>query len=67
MERGEIIKWVNELVTTGWSRDKPFTIRSITDALTRLTAGADGRTITKIREGVSQAATAGGDCGKHSR
>ena len=56
MERGEIIKWVNELVTTGWGRDKPFTIRSITSALTSLTAGDGGRVIAKVRDGVYQAA-----------
>jgi hypothetical protein len=56
MERGEIIKWVSELVTTGWGRDKPFTIRSITDALARLTAGVGGRATTKVRDGVYRAA-----------
>jgi Helicase HerA, central domain len=52
MERGEIIKWVNELVTTGWGRERPFTIRSITSALTALTAGDGGRFVTKVRDGV---------------
>jgi hypothetical protein len=59
MERGEIIKWVSELVTTGWGREKPFTIRSITSALTTLTAGDGGRVITKIRDGVYAAARTG--------
>jgi hypothetical protein len=36
MERGEVIKWVNELATTGWDRDRPFSIRAIGDALNRL-------------------------------
>jgi|SRR5580704_2127534 hypothetical protein len=55
MERGEVIKWVNELVTTGWGREKPFSIRSVTDALAKLTAGDGGRVITKVRDGVYQA------------
>lgn len=56
MERGEIIKWVNELVTTGWGRDKPFSIRQIQNALTALAAGHEGgRVITKTGDGVYQA------------
>jgi hypothetical protein len=48
MERGEIIKWVNELVTTGWARDKPFSLRSVTTALTTLCGGTcPGRTVIK--------------------
>jgi hypothetical protein len=55
MERGEVIRWVSELATTGWGRDKPFSIRAVTDALARLAAGDGGRTVTKIRDGVYQA------------
>ena len=53
MERGEIIKWVSELATTGWDRDKPFSIRAVTNALGALTAS--GR-ITRLpgRDGVYQ-------------
>jgi hypothetical protein len=46
---------VNELVTTGWGREKPFSIRSVTDALAKLTAGDGGRVITKVRDGVYRA------------
>ena len=55
MERGEIIKWVSELATTGWGRDKPFSIRSVTNALTALLEGDGGRVIVKVRDGVYQA------------
>ena len=53
MERGEIIKWVSELAVTGWDREKPFSIRAVTNALAALTAS--GR-ITKLpgRDGVYQ-------------
>ena len=48
MERGEIIKWVSELATTGWGREKPFSLRSVTTALTMLASGAfPGRTVIK--------------------
>jgi hypothetical protein len=56
MERGEIIRWVSELATTGWGRDKPFAIRSVTNALNTLLEGDDGRVITKVRDGVYQVA-----------
>lgn len=55
MERGEIIRWVSELATTGWGREKPFGIRSVTDALAKLAAGDGGRSVTKVRDGVYQA------------
>jgi hypothetical protein len=53
MDRGEIIKWTSELVTTGWGRDKPFSIRSVTNALSDLTGTGK---VVKIREGVYRAA-----------
>jgi hypothetical protein len=56
MERGEIIRWVSELATTGWGREKPFSIRSVTNALNTLLEGDGGRVIAKVREGVYQAA-----------
>jgi hypothetical protein len=57
MERGEIIKWVSELVTMpAWGRDRPFAIRSVSNALTALLEGDGGRTITKVRDGVYQVA-----------
>jgi len=55
MERGEIIKWVGELAVTGWGRAKPFSIKSVGDALRKLT---DAGTITRVRDGVYQAARA---------
>ena len=55
MERGEIIRWVSELATTGWGREKPFSIRSVTNALGALLEGDGGRVIAKVREGVYQA------------
>ena len=55
MERGEIIRWAKELATTGWGREKPFSIRSVTNALTALLEGDAGRVIVKVREGVYQA------------
>ena len=54
MERGEIIKWVSELATTGWGREKPFSIRSVTNALNTLLEGDGSRVITKVRDGVYQ-------------
>ena len=54
MERGEIIRWVSELATTGWGREKPFAIRSVTNALAALAEGDGGRVITKVRDGVYQ-------------
>ena len=59
MERGEIIRWVSELAVTGWGREKPFSIRAVTDALAKLAAGDGGRVIAKVREGVYQAAPGG--------
>ena len=57
MERGEIIRWVSELVTMpAWGRAKPFSIRSVTNALTALLEGDGGRVIVKVRDGVYQAA-----------
>ena len=53
MERGEIIKWVGELVTTGWGRPKPFSIKSVGDALRKL---AEAGKIIRVRDGVYQAA-----------
>ena len=59
MERGEIIKWVNELATTIWERDKPFSIRAIGDALNKLvTDPPAGKSVTKIRDGVYAAGAA---------
>ena len=59
MERGEIIKWVNELAQTGWGRDKPFSIRAIGDALNRLvTEPPAGKSVTTVRDGVYEAAAA---------
>jgi hypothetical protein len=55
MERGEIIKWVSELATTGWGREKPFSIRSVTNALNTLLEGDGGRVIARVRDGVYQA------------
>lgn len=55
MERGEIIRWVSELATTGWGREKPFSIRAVTDALAKLAAGDGGRSVTKVRDGVYRA------------
>jgi hypothetical protein len=55
MERGEIMKWVSELATTGWGRDEPFKIRSITNALNTLLEGDAGRVIVKVSKGVYQA------------
>ena len=54
MERGEIIRWVSELATTGWGREKPFSIRSVTNALAALAEGDGGRVIAKVRDGVYQ-------------
>jgi hypothetical protein len=54
MERGEIIRWVSELATTGWGREKPFSIRSVTNALNTLLEGDGGRVIAKVRDGVYQ-------------
>ena len=53
MERGEVIKWASELATTGWGREKPFSIRSVTNALASLTEAGK---IAKVREGVYRAA-----------
>ena len=59
MERGEVIKWVNELAQTGWGRDKPFSIRAIGDALNKLvTDPPAGKSVTKVRDGVYAADTA---------
>ena len=56
MERGDVIYWVNELATTGWGRDRPFSIRAIGDACAKLAEGKEpGRTVTKPRDGVYQA------------
>jgi Helicase HerA, central domain len=53
MERGEIIKWVGELATTGWGRAKPFHMKSVGDALRALT---ESGTVVKVGGGVYQAA-----------
>jgi hypothetical protein len=53
MERGEIIKWTSDLVTAGWGREKPFSIRSVTNALRDLTEAAQ---VVKVRDGVYRAA-----------
>ena len=56
MERGDVIYWVNELATTGWGRERPFSIRAIGDACAKLAEGKEpGRTVTKPRDGVYQA------------
>jgi hypothetical protein len=58
MERGEVIKWANEMAQTGWGRAKPFSIRAIGDALKGLAAGEfPGREVSKPRDGVYQAVT----------
>ena len=47
---------MNELATTGWGRDKPFSIRAIGDACAKLAEGKEpGREVTKPRDGVYQA------------
>ena len=53
MERGEVIKWASELATTGWGREKAFSIRSVTNALASLTEAGK---IAKVRDGVYQVA-----------
>jgi hypothetical protein len=53
MERGEIIKWVGELATTGWGRPKPFSIKSVGDALRKL---AEAGKIVRVRDGAYQTA-----------
>ena len=55
MERGDIIWGVNMLAET-WGRDKPWQLRSVTDALTKLTAGDGGHVIARTGDGVYQAA-----------
>jgi hypothetical protein len=55
LNRGEIIKWVGDLATGAWERPKPFSIRSVGDALRSLTG--DGK-ITRVRDGVYRAAEA---------
>jgi hypothetical protein len=56
MDRGEVIRWVNELATTGWGRAKPFSIRAVGDALRDLVDGrSPGREVTKPRDGVYRA------------
>lgn len=67
MERGEIIKWVSELATTGWGRDKAFSIRAVTDALARLAAGDGGRVVTRVRDGVYQVTDAQLPRGNHDQ
>jgi hypothetical protein len=52
MERGEIIKWVGDLTTTAWEREKPFNVRSISNALKTLTTAGK---IAKVRDGVYRA------------
>jgi hypothetical protein len=50
-----VIRRVNELATTGWERDKPFSIRAIGDALNRLvTEPPPGKKAMKVRDGVYQ-------------
>lgn len=55
LNRGEIIKWVGDLATGAWERPKPFSIRSVGDALRSLTG--DGK-VTRVRDGVYRAAEA---------
>jgi hypothetical protein len=55
MERGEVIKWTGELVTSGWGRAKPFSIKSVGNALGALTTAG---TVVKVRDGVYKAAAA---------
>jgi hypothetical protein len=60
MERGEIIRWTADLVKGAWERERPFAIRSVTNALRDLT---DEGKIAKVRDGVYRAAvttTSGG-------
>jgi hypothetical protein len=66
MERGEIIKWVSELATTGWDRDKPFSIRAVTNALSALTAS---ERITRLpgRDGVYQVTVTQHPPGSHDQ
>jgi len=55
MERGEVIAWVGDLAVTGWGRAKPFSIRSVGDALRSLTGD---QKVTRVRDGVYRAAEA---------
>lgn len=52
-ERGDVIKAASELAVTGWGRDRPWTLRSFTNAFGRLT---DDAKIIRVRDGVYQAA-----------
>jgi hypothetical protein len=53
MQRGEIIKWVGELAVTGWGREKPFGIKSVGNALQKLT---EAGTVERVRDGVYRVA-----------
>jgi hypothetical protein len=56
MERGEIISEVGTLTTGEWGRDKPFSIRSVTNALGDLAGGKHpDRPVIKPRDGVYEA------------
>ena len=55
MERGEIIKWVTDLARA-WERPKPWTIKAIGNACTKLAeGGVPGRAVVKVSVGVYQA------------
>jgi hypothetical protein len=53
LDRGEIIQWAGNIAVDGWGRAKPFSIKSVGNALRDLTAA--GR-VTRVRDGVYQAA-----------
>jgi len=56
MTRGDIIKWVNDLATGAWGRDRPFTIKAVGDALRDLVDGKDpARPVARPRAGVYRA------------
>jgi uncharacterized protein DUF87 len=56
MERGEIIEEVGKLATGEWGRDKQFSLRSFTNALSDLAGGKDpARPVIKPRDGVYEA------------
>lgn len=53
MERGEIIRWAADLVTGAWGRDRPFSVRSVSNALRDL---SDAGKIARVRDGVYESA-----------
>ena len=52
MQRGDIIAWAGNLATTGWGRDRPFSVKAVGDALKAL--AGDGK-VAKVRDGVYRA------------